>query len=162
MVGMHGSYAANMAVSECDLLVSFGARFDDRVTSKLSAFATNAKIAHIDIDPSSIGKVINVDYPIVGDLRHVLMEISSELSGYEREGIQAWREHLREYERAHPMSFVDSADSIKPQWVIKRIGEILGERALITTDVGQHQMWVAQFYPFTSSRARGPSRRRRA
>lgn len=152
MLGMHGSYAANMAVSECDLLVCLGARFDDRVTGKLSVFAKQAKIAHIDVDPSSIGKVVGVDYPIVGDLKSVVSDMLSELSGFESAKILEWKEHLREYARRYPLSFEDSLDCIKPQWVIQRLGEILGESAIITTDVGQHQMWAAQFYPFSFPR----------
>ncbi|TLE03371.1 acetolactate synthase large subunit [Helicobacter japonicus] len=152
MLGMHGSYAANMAISECDLLVCFGARFDDRVTGKLSEFAKNAKIAHIDIDPSSIGKIVAVDYPIVGDLKHIVSDMMIELSGYETQKIMEWKEHLRSYALKHPMGFEDSVDSIKPQWVIQRLGERLGDSAIITTDVGQHQMWAAQFYPFSFPR----------
>ncbi|MCH5313204.1 MAG: acetolactate synthase large subunit [Helicobacter sp.] len=152
MLGMHGTYAANMAVSECDLLVCLGARFDDRVTGKLSAFAKHAKIAHIDIDPSSIGKIISVDYPIVGDLKNVLGDMIQELNGYERAHIAQWREHLRSLQQQHPLSYEDSEVSIKPQWVIEQLGKRLGEKAIITTDVGQHQMWAAQFYPFSFPR----------
>lgn len=152
MLGMHGSYAANMAVSECDLLIALGARFDDRVTGKLSAFAPQAKIAHIDIDPSSIGKLVSVDYPIVGDLKHIISDLLSGLSAYESQSIIAWREHVRAMASKQPLSFVDSEDSIKPQWVIKKIGEMFDDKAVITTDVGQHQMWAAQFYPFSFAR----------
>lgn len=152
MLGMHGSYAANMAVSECDLLVCLGARFDDRVTGKLSAFAKNAKIAHVDIDPSSIGKIISVDYPIVGDVGAVLADLQIELSDYESDKISPWKQHLRSLNAAHPLSYEDSIDCIKPQWVVEELGKILGERAIITTDVGQHQMWAAQFYPFSFPR----------
>ncbi|TLD97361.1 acetolactate synthase large subunit [Helicobacter jaachi] len=152
MLGMHGTYAANMAVSECDLLICLGARFDDRVTGKLSAFATHAKIAHIDIDPSSIGKIVGIDYPIVGDLKHIVSDMMIELSAFDSARIAKWREHLRSYKCDYPLIYEDSLDSIKPQWVIQRIGEQLGERAIITTDVGQHQMWAAQFYPFSFPR----------
>ena len=141
-----------MAVSVFDLLVGLGARFDDRVTGKLSEFAKNAKIAHIDIDPSSIGKIIAVDYPIVGDLKHIVSDMMIELSGYDTQKIMRWREHLRSYALTHPMSFEDSVDSIKPQWVIQRLGEHLGDNAIITTDVGQHQMWAAQFYSYRRPR----------
>lgn len=152
MLGMHGSYGANMAVSECDLLICLGARFDDRVTGKLSEFAKYAKIAHIDVDPSSIGKIVSVDYPIVGDLKHVLADMSLELKSYDPTHTQAWREHLQTLSKQHPLSYEDSADSIKPQWIIQKLGEHLGDRAIITTDVGQHQMWAAQFYPFSFPR----------
>lgn len=152
MLGMHGSYAANMAISECDLLIALGARFDDRVTGKLSAFAQNAKIAHIDIDPSSIGKIVSVDYPIVGDLKYILADIMTGLNQYDSNTISPWREHLCSLKTLHPLSYEDSQECIKPQWVIQKLGEVLGESAIITTDVGQHQMWVAQFYPFSFPR----------
>lgn len=161
MLGMHGSYAANMATSECDLLICLGARFDDRVTGKVSEFAKFAKIAHIDIDPSSIGKIINVNYPIVGDLKFVLQELIKELQDKdipphilkERE---IWWHKLKKWSETHPLKFHDIPNNtkapLKPQWVIQETGKILGERAVITVDVGQHQMWVAQFYPFNAKR----------
>lgn len=152
MLGMHGSYVANMAVSECDLLICIGARFDDRVTSKLSEFAKNAKIAHIDIDPSSIGKIVNVDYPIVGDVKNVVEDMLLEMNNYDPHSIESWREHLKKYAQQYPLTFEDSEETIKPQWVIKQLGKILGDKAILTTDVGQHQMWAAQFYPFSFPR----------
>ncbi|WP_288644209.1 acetolactate synthase large subunit [uncultured Helicobacter sp.] len=152
MVGMHGSYASNMAMQECDLLISFGARFDDRVTGKVSEFAKNAKIAHIDIDPSSIGKIIDVDYPIVGDVREVCLELLGLAQEIDPNAYADWREHLRSYQKRYPLSFEDSDTIIKPQWVIQQIGEITSKGAIISTDVGQHQMWAAQFYPFMRPR----------
>lgn len=152
MVGMHGSYAANMAMCECDLLLCFGARFDDRVTGKVSEFAKNAKIAHIDIDPSSIGKIIEVDYPIVGDMSAVCEELLDMATQIDSSEFCQWREHLNGYQNLHPLSYQDSIDSIKPQWVIERLGELLDGSAIISTDVGQHQMWAAQFYPFSEPR----------
>ncbi|WP_300859984.1 acetolactate synthase large subunit [uncultured Helicobacter sp.] len=152
MLGMHGSYAANMAVSECDLLVCLGARFDDRVTGRLSDFAKGAKIAHIDIDPSSIGKIVSVDFPIVGDLKHILADMMIELSTYNSEHIAEWKAYLYTLAKQNPLTYTDSTDSIKPQWVVQKIGEMLGDKAIITTDVGQHQMWAAQFYPFSFPR----------
>ncbi len=152
MVGMHGSYAANMAMSEADLLISLGARFDDRVTGKLSEFAKYAEIIHIDIDPSSIGKIIPATYPIVGDISEVLKELLPLLEDAEAGTTQPWLSHLERYKKLHPLGYRDSKTLIKPQWVITRIGELLGDRANITTDVGQHQMWSAQFYPFTRAR----------
>ncbi len=149
---MHGSYAANMAVSECDLLVCLGARFDDRVTGRLSDFAKGAKIAHIDIDPSSIGKIVSVDFPIVGDLKHILVDMMIELSTYNSEHIAEWKAYLHTLAKQNPLTYTDSTDSIKPQWVVQKIGEMLGDKAIITTDVGQHQMWAAQFYPFSFPR----------
>ena len=157
MLGMHGTYAANMATSECDLLISLGARFDDRVTGKVSEFAKFAKIAHIDVDPTSIGKIIDVSYPIVGDLKLVLQELIKELKdkkisediAKERE---LWLSKLKKWSDAHPLKYNDTQEILKPQWVIEEIGRMLGGRAVITTDVGQHQMWVAQFYPLSHKR----------
>ncbi|WP_298103386.1 acetolactate synthase large subunit [uncultured Campylobacter sp.] len=153
MVGMHGSYAANMALSESDLIICLGARFDDRVTGKLSEFGKNAKIIHVDIDPSSISKIINADYPIVGDVKSVLEEmlprIKSEVSPA---NFEQWRELIRKYNEIHPLKFNDSDEILKPQWVIQSTAKIAGEDAIIATDVGQHQMWVAQFYPFCKPR----------
>ena len=158
MLGMHGTYAANMATSECDLLISLGARFDDRVTGKVSEFAKFAKIAHIDIDPSSIGKIINVNYPIVGDLNLVLQELIKELQDKTPaqeviEARKAWLTKLKKWSNSHPLSYKDcDTNLLKPQWVIEETGKILGENAVIITDVGQHQMWAAQFYPFSTKR----------
>ena len=153
MVGMHGSYAANMALSESDLIICLGARFDDRVTGKLSEFGKNAKIIHVDIDPSSISKIINADYPIVGDVKSVLEEmlprIKNEVSPA---NFEQWRELIRKYDEIHPLKFNDSDEILKPQWVIQSTAKIAGEDAIIATDVGQHQMWVAQFYPFCKPR----------
>ena len=153
MVGMHGSYAANMALSESDLIICLGARFDDRVTGKLSEFGKNAKIIHVDIDPSSISKIINADYPIVGDVKSVLEEmlprIKSEVSPA---NFEQWRELIRKYDEIHPLKFNDSDEILKPQWIIQSTAKIAGEDAIIATDVGQHQMWVAQFYPFCKPR----------
>ncbi len=153
MLGMHGSYAANMAMSEADLMIAVGARFDDRVTGKLSEFAKHAKIIHIDIDPSSIGKLVDVDLPIVGDIKNVLKEMIPRLKErVEKDRYASWLELLKRYNEIHPLKFEDSDEVIKPQWVIKRVGELLGDKAIITTDVGQHQMWSAQFYPFSIPR----------
>ncbi len=153
MVGMHGSYAANMAMSEADLLIALGPRFDDRVTGKLSEFAKYAKIIHVDIDPSSIGKLVHVDYPIVGDLKAVLEEmVPLAKERVDPSRYEAWREILSRYNEIHPLTYEDSDEVLKPQWVIQRVGEKLEGKARIATDVGQHQMWAAQFYPFTRPR----------
>ena len=154
MVGMHGSYASNMAMSECDCLIAFGPRFDDRVTGKLSEFAKYAKIVHVDIDPSSIGKIVEVDFPIVGDLKNVLEDMLPLIKEQiKSESYAAWRETVKRYDALHPLGYEESKDgTIKPQWVVERIGELLGDDANISTDVGQHQMWTAQFYPFTRAR----------
>ena len=153
MVGMHGSYASNMAMSEADLMIALGSRFDDRVTGRVDEFGKHAKIIHVDIDPSSIGKIISVDYPIVGDLKDVLGSMNDIVKeDFDKDRYSSWIELLNRYNEIHPLSFEDSDDVLKPQWVIKRVGELLGDRANISTDVGQHQMWTAQFYPFSRPR----------
>ncbi len=153
MLGMHGCYSANMAMSEADLMIAFGPRFDDRVTGKLSEFAKHAKIIHIDIDPSSIGKLVNVDFPIVGDLKNVV-EAMNPLAKerVDPSKYKSWRDLLNRYNEIHPLKYEDSSENIKPQWVIERVGELVGKDAFISTDVGQHQMWTAQFFPFTFPR----------
>lgn len=154
MVGMHGSYAANMAMSETDLIIALGVRFDDRVTGKLSEFAKNAKIIHVDIDPSSISKIVNAHFPIVGDLNCVLEEMVEKVTVNEQ-NLTAWREILARYDALNPLDYKDSDEIIKPQWVVRETAKILkqsGKDAVIATDVGQHQMWVAQFYPFDKPR----------
>lgn len=148
MVGMHGTYAANMAMSETDLMIALGARFDDRVTGRLSEFAKQAKIIHIDIDPSSIGKIVDVDFPIVGDLKTVLTDLIEQLKNYDKSRIENWKKRLENYATIHPLVYEDDEKNIKPQWIIEQVGKELGNKAIISTDVGQHQMWAAQFYPF--------------
>ncbi|MBN2896425.1 MAG: acetolactate synthase large subunit [Campylobacterales bacterium] len=153
MLGMHGSYAANMAMSETDLIIGLGARFDDRVTGKLSEFAKNAQVIHVDIDPASISKLVNAHYPIVGDVKNVLEEmVPLAKESVKPERYASWRETIANFDRLHPLSYNEEGDRIKPQWVIERLGQLLGDRANISTDVGQHQMWSAQFYPFTRPR----------
>ncbi len=152
MLGMHGNYASNMAMSETDLIISLGARFDDRVTGKLSEFAKYADIIHVDIDPANIAKLVDVQYPIVGDVKQVLEEMLPLLESVDPDRYQAWREILKRYDELHPQSYIDSDEVIKPQWAIERLGELVGEDAIITSDVGQHQMWAAQHYPFDRPR----------
>ncbi len=153
MLGMHGSYAANMAMSETDLVIGLGARFDDRVTGKLSEFAKNAQIIHVDIDPASISKLVNAHFPIVGDVKNVLemmMPLAKEQIDPSR--YDAWHKTIANFNKLHPLSYTEEGDRIKPQWVVERIGQLLGDDANISTDVGQHQMWTAQFYPFSRPR----------
>jgi len=152
MLGMHGNYASNMAMSETDLVISLGARFDDRVTGKLSEFAKYADIIHVDIDAANIGKLVDVDYPIVGDVTRVVEKMLPLLDDVNPDRYNAWREILKRYDTLHPQSYVDSDEVIKPQWAIERIGELVGENAIITSDVGQHQMWAAQHFPFDRPR----------
>lgn len=152
MLGMHGSYAANMAMSETDLVIGLGARFDDRVTGKISEFAKNAGVIHVDIDPASISKLVNADYPIVGDVKNVVKDMLELSSQIKPEKYATWRETVNQFDALHPLTYHEDTDRIKPQWVIERVGELLGDNANISTDVGQHQMWTAQFYPFSRPR----------
>jgi len=153
MLGMHGNYASNMAMAETDLVISLGARFDDRVTGKLEEFAKYAKVIHVDIDPANIGKLVGVDYPIVGDVNEVAQKMAERLEGkVNTEQYTDWRETLARYDALYPQSYEDSDEEIKPQWIIERVGELIGEDAIITSDVGQHQMWAAQHFPFDRPR----------
>jgi len=153
MLGMHGSYAANMAMSETDLVIGLGARFDDRVTGKLSEFAKNADVIHVDIDPASISKLVNADYPIVGDVKSVIEEMILQAKGkVDAARFEPWRETIAHFDKLHPLGYDEEPGVIKPQWVIERVGQMLGAKANVTTDVGQHQMWTAQFYPFDRPR----------
>ena len=152
MLGMHGEYAANMAAYETDCLISLGARFDDRVTGRLDEFAKKAKVIHVDIDPATIAKLVETDYPIVGDLKVTVQGMIESAKEMEFNDYANWVALLQEYKEKQPLRYIDSDTKIKPQWPIERVGEILGERAIISTDVGQHQMWTAQFYPFSYPR----------
>jgi len=152
MLGMHGSYAANMAMSETDLVIALGARFDDRVTGKLSEFAKNAGVIHVDIDPASISKLVNADYPIVGDVKNVVKDMLEQVSIVKSDNYESWRETISNFAELHPLTYHEDTERIKPQWVIERVGQLLGDDANISTDVGQHQMWTAQFYPFSRPR----------
>jgi len=152
MLGMHGSYAANMATSETDLIIALGARFDDRVTGKLSEFAKNAGVIHVDIDPASISKLVNADFPIVGDVKNVVLDMLAQVDKIDADKYEPWRETIINFNELHPLMYHEDSDRLKPQWVIERVGQILGEKANISTDVGQHQMWTAQFYPFSRPR----------
>jgi len=158
LLGMHGTYYANMAVSHCDLLIAVAARFDDRVTGKIASFAPHAKIIHIDVDPTSIKKNVRVDLPIVGDVREVLSAMLKviEEHGSEREsftaGLAPWVKEIADWRVKHPMSYQQSSSVIKPQYVIERLRALSEPDAIVSTDVGQHQMWTAQFFSFTKPR----------
>jgi len=149
MLGMHGSAYANYAVQECDLLIAVGARFDDRVTGKLKAFASNAKIIHIDIDPASISKNVKVDIPVVGDAKVILAALAEELEYRER---NRWFSKISEWKKKYPFRYDNNTSSIKPQYVIEELWRQTKGDAIITTGVGQNQMWVAQFYKFNRPR----------
>jgi len=155
MLGMHGTYAANMAISECDLLVAIGARFDDRVTGKIEEFAPRATIVHIDIDPSAISKNVVVHFPIVGDVKNVLRELNKKLAPPDElrmKARKAWLDQVRDWQRDHPLSYEQGTGTIKPQFVIEKIYELTRGEAIICTEVGQNQMWTAQFYKFKRPR----------
>ena len=156
MLGMHGTYYANRAVQESDLLIAIGMRFDDRVTGKIDAFAPNAKIIHIDIDPTSIRKNVRVDLPIVGDVRRVLTVmnkvIHEEVKEPWAEVRKAWNKQIDAWKKERPMTYDRDADVIKPQYVIEKINELTKGDAIIATEVGQNQMWAAQFYKYDKPR----------
>jgi len=154
MLGMHGEYAANMAMSQTDMIICLGARFDDRVTGRLDVFAKKAHVVHVDIDPASIAKIVKPNYPIVGDLGIVMKQILEHTKDFDFNDYSDWHNTLKKYRKKHPLRFIENeeGDRLKPQWAIKRVGELLGDKALISTDVGQHQMWTAQFYPFNYPR----------
>lgn len=149
MVGMHGSYAANMAVQECDLLITLGARFDDRVTGKLSAFAPNAKIVHFEVDKAEINKNVPVDYPVFGDLRWsmpIFMNLMIRSMDDHEKRIAEWREHVLAMNKEHPFTYNHNADTILPQKLIEAVSNLVDDDTIVVTDVGQHQMWAAQFF----------------
>ena len=154
MLGMHGTYYANMAISNCDLLIAVGVRFDDRVTGKIETFAPNAKIIQIDIDPSSINKNVVVDLPIVGDTKATLKDMIKFLAehNYEQDGEarKEWLDQIAEWKEKVPLTYCQNGQIIKPQYVIEKLYQLTEGQALITTEVGQNQMWTAQFYKFDS------------
>jgi len=156
MLGMHGTYAANMAVSDCDLLIAIGARFDDRVTGKLEGFAPNAVKIHIDIDPSAISKNVVVHTPIVGDVKRVLTELNKRQKPLEpshRAAREKWVAEVHHWQEEHPLSYEHSDKVIKPQFVVEKIYAVTKGEAIICTEVGQNQMWAAQFYGFKRPRS---------
>ncbi len=159
MPGMHGSFAANMGMTHADLLIALGVRFDDRVTGRLAAFAPHAKVIHVDIDPAEIGKNRTADLPIVGDCKRVisklikiLQELKPESGETNADARRAWWDQIRGWQEQHPLVPEISTDEIKPQHVVSEIDRLSGGEAIISTDVGQHQMWSAQFIRFNQPR----------
>ncbi len=155
MLGKHGSYATNMAVSQCDLLVAIGARFDDRVTGRLNGFATNAKKIHFDVDPSEINKNVRADLALVGDAREALQALIAVLRRrqpeFEPERRQ-WLQRIETWRGEHPLTYDKYANNVKPQAVVETLSQFAAEDAIVAVDVGQHQMWAAQFYNFSRPR----------
>jgi acetolactate synthase-1/2/3 large subunit len=156
MPGMHGTYEANMAMQHCDVLIAIGARFDDRVIGNPKHFATNPrKIIHIDIDPSSISKRVKVDIPIVGNVKDVLIELLAQLDAAEQRpnpAVQKWWQQIEDWRGRDCLRYATSTELIKPQSVVEKLWEVTGGDAYVTSDVGQHQMWAAQYYPFDKPR----------
>ncbi len=156
MVGMHGTYYANKSVQDADLLIAIGMRFDDRVTGKVEGFAPHAKIIHIDIDPTSIRKVVRVDVPVVGDVRRVLIQLNkvlkAEINEPWEEIRKSWLKQIDEWKKERPLTYTRSDEIIKPQYVVEKIYELTKGDAIICTEVGQNQMWAAQFYKYDKPR----------
>ncbi|MEI8304253.1 MAG: acetolactate synthase 3 catalytic subunit [Burkholderiales bacterium] len=160
MLGMHGTYEANMAMQHCDVLIAVGARFDDRVIGNPKHFAQNPrKIIHVDVDPSSISKRVKVDVPIVGDVRETLLDLLALIepqvaagNGPDKTALAAWWSQIDQWRSRNCLSYERSVDVIKPQFVVEKLWEVTGGDAFITSDVGQHQMWAAQFYRFDKPR----------
>lgn len=155
MLGMHGTYWANMAIHHSDLIVAVGSRFDDRVTGRVKDFAPNARIIHIDIDPTSIHKVITANIPVVGDAKTILKDLNQLLAvsgNGASEKYKAWSDQIEAWKKEHPLAYDQGDTTIKPQYVIEQIYQATRGEAIIATDVGQHQMWAAQFYKFDQPR----------
>ena len=150
MQGMHGTVPANYAVHESDLLIAIGARFDDRITGKIDEFASKAQIIHIDIDPTSISKNIKVHIPVVGDAKNILTELIKHVSHVER---QEWFEKIADWKKKYPSLYDNTSDVVKPQYVVEQICEATKGEAIVTTEVGQNQMWAAQYYTYTNPRS---------
>jgi acetolactate synthase-1/2/3 large subunit len=156
MLGMHGTYEANMGMHHCDVLIAIGARFDDRVTGNIEKFCPHAKIVHVDIDPSSISKNVKVDVPIVGSVDNVLRAMVEAIKGSKKtpdaESLRAWWEQIDEWRAKDCLKYDRDSELVKPQFVLETLYKVTGGDAYVTSDVGQHQMWAAQFYKFDKPR----------
>jgi len=156
MLGMHGTFRANMAVSNADVLFAVGARFDDRVTGRISGFAPKAKIIHVDVDPTSISKSVAVDIPIVGDCKNALRKMVQALEAEPVEDLEEtrapWLDQVRQWRETYPLAYQQEGDVIKPQFVVEKLYELSKGEAIVTTEVGQNQMWAAQYYHFNRPR----------
>ena len=155
MLGMHGTRTANYAMDEADLIVAIGARFDDRVTGKLSEFAPRAKFIHIDVDPAEISKNVPAHIPIVGDAKNILPKLTAEYRALDSDPtrLEGWWQRIKGWQEKHPLAYEETSDGeIKPQYMVKAMFEATGGNAIVTSDVGQHQMWAAQWYGFTRPR----------
>ncbi len=154
MLGMHGTYEANMAMHDCDVLIAIGARFDDRITGEIEHFCPHAKIIHIDIDPASISKNVRVDIPIVGDIKYVLDDLNAEIKSSKKkvdaDALKSWWAQIDKWRSKNCLRYDRDSKLIKPQYVVEKLYEITGGDAYVTSDVGQHQMWAAQYYKFKS------------
>ncbi len=153
MLGMHGAASTNYAVQYSDVLVNIGARFDDRVTGKVETFSPKSKKIHIDIDPASIGKSVPVDVPIVGDVKRVLKELIKEIKSlHKKTDYSDWWNQIHEWQKKHPLSYSNNGPKLKPQFILETLSDLTHGDCLMTTDVGQHQMWACQFYRWTRPR----------
>ena len=159
MLGMHGSYATNQSICHCDLLVAIGARFDDRITGRVKDFCTQAKKIQIDVDPSEINKNVHVDHPLVGDAKEILRALIAELKRQSRSGNspahadrQSWLQRIEAWREEHPLTYDKYSRAVKPEYVLETLSNCAEERAIISVDVGQHQMWAAQFCSFSHPR----------